>query len=168
MKRNDFLKLLGTGGGSFLLSGFGTKDLMYDLQEIVIYDNYVRGTNFYRKDFLQLKLNIGDPLVLQREKENIHDRFAIEVLAKGKKIGYIPAYENVVMANMMDRGVSLNATISETNKFEKNDHFIKDIVAIKITTKLMVPMQKIIEKDLTQERADNAQDRYRQGGIIYD
>ena len=159
MDRNDFIRLIG-GGASFLLSGFGTKDLLYDLQEITIYDNYVRGTHFYRKDFKKLKLVVGQSLGLQREQNNKYDRFAIAVCTNNLKIGYIPAYENVVLANMMDKGV-IAAIVSELN--DLNEDGYKDVVAVKIAARLMVPVQQLVTNDLTRERADNATDIYRKG-----
>ena len=157
---------MGSGGTSFLLSGFNTNDLLYDLQETTIYDNYVRGTNFYRKDFDKLKPVVGQTLELQRERDNQYDRFAIAVLVDNIKIGYIPAYENVVLANMMDKGIMLTAAVSELNKWEEEDHYIKDALAVKITTRLMVPVHQLTTTDLTQERSDNAADRYRKGPFL--
>src|SRR5690606_17276404 len=106
-------------------------------QEITIYDNYVRGTHFYRKDFKKLKLVVGQSLGLQREQNNKYDRFAIAVCTNNLKIGYIPAYENVVLANMMDKGV-IAAIVSELN--DLNEDGYKDVVAVKIAARLMVPV----------------------------
>lgn len=164
MNRNDFLKIIGTGGASFILSGFGSKDLLYDLQEITIYDNYIRGTNFYLKDFKKLKVVLGQTLELLREQDNQYDSFAIAVLANKVKIGYVPAYENVVLANMMDNGVRLAATVSEINDLGENQ-YAKNIVGVKITTRLLVPMHQPPKNNLSKERADKATDLYRSGNL---
>lgn len=53
MDRSTFIKIMGAGAGSFLFSGLDVKSesLRYDLKKVKIYDNYVRGVNFRKKDF---------------------------------------------------------------------------------------------------------------------
>lgn len=161
MKRDKFLKLIGTGSGSFMLgNSLSTNHLRYNLNEITIYDNYLNGVKHYEKEFLNAKIKLGQKVSLFREKNNIHDKFAIAVILNGTKLGYIPAFENIVMANMMDKGVSLKATVSELNKKEFS-RYRKDALAVKVTTQLMIPIQKIITEDLTEDRANHAPDRYR-------
>ena len=163
MKRNDFLKLVGLGGGSFMINGIGlnSNDLLYQLEEITVYDNYIRGSNFYKNEIELLKMNTNTPIELFREPDNIHDSFAIAVVCQNRKIGYIPAFENIVLANMMDKGVQLNAQISSINP--EGLRYGMDYMAVKITTKLLVKQDHILSKDLTQNRADEAVDLYRKG-----
>ncbi len=163
MKRNDFLKLVGLGGGSFMINGIGlnNNDLLYQLQEITVYDNYIRGSTFYKDEIEILKMNINSLIELKREPDNIHDSFAIAVLCKNNKIGYIPAFENIVLANMIDKGVQLNAQISSINP--EGLRYGMDYMAVKITTKLLVKQDHLLSKDLTQNRADEAIDLYRKG-----
>ncbi len=161
MDRNDFIRLIG-GGASFLLSGFGTKDLLYDLQEITIYDNYVRGVNFHREAYFKVKLAVGHAVALEREVDNPYDRFAIKILVNGLHIGYIAAYENVVMANLLDKGVRLRAVVSQINVVKEGD-YLDQVVAVKVLAQLMVPINDLRLTDLGNDRADHAEDLYRNG-----
>lgn len=52
-------------------------------------------------------------LRLVREPENQADKWAIRVEYGGKKIGYLPADKNELVARLMDGGKSLEATLIE-------------------------------------------------------
>ncbi|MCB9246757.1 MAG: HIRAN domain-containing protein [Flavobacteriales bacterium] len=162
MDRSKFLKILGTSGGTLLLgnSAFPNVKLNYTLEEICIYDNYVRGIEYRKKDFLHLNVTANDPVQLLREKENVHDVFAIKVLIKNTFIGYIPAFENVVLANLMDKGVELKARISAIKPYSGED-YLYDPIAISIHAEMLVPISKINTGDFTQKRADDHVDGYR-------
>lgn len=164
MKRTDFLKLVATSSGGFLLSGTSTigQSLQLQLQKIVIYDNYIRGMRHYKNHFDKLNLKLGQAVELKREPDNIYDAFAIQIIVQDLQIGYISAYENVVLANLMDKGVQLNANISKLNT-KSIDTYMQDVLSIKIETQLMVPIQHLHIQDLTIQPADDIIDAYRQG-----
>lgn len=164
MKRTDFLKILATGSGSVLLSSANLigQDLRFQLQKVVVYDNYIKGMLHYRNNFEQVKLTLKQAVTLEREPENIYDRFAIKVIANNLQIGYISAYENVVLANLMDKGVCLDAEISKIHTKSINK-YMRDVVSIKIQTQLMVPIQHLQAQDLSKQPADDVVDAYRQG-----
>ena len=154
MKRTDFLKLVATSSGSFLLSGasLAGQNLQFQLQKVVIYDNYISGMQHYKNHFDKLNLKLGQTVALKREPDNIYDAFAIKILVQDIQIGYISAYENVVLANLMDKGVVLNANISKLNTKSVNK-YMQDVMSVKIETQLMIPIQP----------ADDIIDAYRQG-----
>ena len=171
MKRDHFLKLIGSGGGALLFGGLANLELniAYTFKKIKIYDNYVKGTNFYKKDFTETPIVLHQTLSLEREPTNIHDNFAIKILCNGKQMGYIPAFENIVLANLLDQGVPLTATVSELQdkpSKDETDTYIMNAIAVQVFAELMVPHSKIISADLTKDRAANAIDAYRQGPII--
>lgn len=57
-------------------------------------------------------LNIGDELSLRRESQNPHDEFAIGVYDRhGRKLGFIPMYQNRTIARIMDQGVTVEASV---------------------------------------------------------
>jgi hypothetical protein len=58
------------------------------------------------------ELRLGDPLELVREPDNPHDRNAVRVDWRGRKLGYVPRAENEALAWAMDRGERLSARIS--------------------------------------------------------
>lgn len=173
MKREDFLKLVGIGGGSLLFGGIAhpQMQLAYTPKKIKVYDNYVKGTQFYKKDFLKLDIAINTQVELKRDLKNPYDQFAIKVMCQEKQIGYIPAYENIVLANLLDQGVSLSASVSEVSRKDKFNHensYLMNVVAIQVFAELMVPATHIQLAELTNDRAANALDIYRQGAQIID
>jgi hypothetical protein len=58
------------------------------------------------------ELKVGDRLDLVREPDNPHDRNAVRVDWRGRKLGYVPRAENAALAWAMDRGERLGARIS--------------------------------------------------------
>lgn len=111
MDRNLFIKLLSAGAGIFMVSGIksSVESIRNDLKKIKIYDNYARGVDFRKWDFFASNLKEGDEIILIREPNNKYDRFAIKIMKDDYFIGYIAAYENIVMAMLMDQGVKLEA-----------------------------------------------------------
>ncbi len=122
---------------------------------IKIYDNYLRGLQYYFYKGISKKIKEGDEVQLFHHAENIHDSFAIEIRYQEQLIGYLPAYENIVVANMLDAGVKLQAFVSKHNL--KEDYFSR--IAVEIYTDLVVSKPKIITK--SPIRADEYNDRYR-------
>lgn len=58
------------------------------------------------------ELKVGDRLDLVREPDNPHDRNAVRVDWRGRKLGYVPRAENEALAWAMDRGERVSARIS--------------------------------------------------------
>lgn len=155
MKRIDFLKSLGVGVSGISLP----KNIFFDLQEVMVYDNYIKGANHYQYKKVKSKIKEGDRLTLKREPENLYDGFAIEVFFENHKLGYITAYENIVLANMMDNQVELSCLVSKHNK--KEDIF--RCIAIRVYSKLVIPTEKFAELLNHSKRADDIDDLYRKG-----
>ena len=152
MKRNEFIKGLGLSA-----LGLGTLSLtkIIDTRQVKIYDNYLRGVfaGDTEKIFEQLSLNLKVSLV--REKENKYDKFAIAVYFKNYKLGYIAAYENIVLANMMDSEVNLNTVISHI----EHNHYDEKIIAVQVFCNLVSPTPLLIKE--LDKRADDEFDQYR-------
>lgn len=53
------------------------------------------------------------PLELVREPKNMHDVDAAAVNSRDEKLGEVPRAENSAIAQMMDRGEALEASISK-------------------------------------------------------
>ena len=89
MDRATFIKVMTAGAGSFLFSGIEAQaeNVRYDLKRIKIYDNYVRGVHFRKNDFLADLPSVNDVLQLEREADNLYDRFAIKVQKDGRFLG---------------------------------------------------------------------------------
>ncbi|MFV0531149.1 MAG: HIRAN domain-containing protein [Flavobacteriales bacterium] len=152
MKREEFLKSFGIGVSGLVLP----KTSFFSTREVKIYDNYVRGLQYY--DFRKIKKSVkeGDDLILKRDVENVHDTFAIEIYHNENKLGYIAAFENIVLANIIDQQVPLTAKIS---KLDLED--IYNAVAIEIYAELVIPSDKLITMISAEQRADDSIDLYR-------
>lgn len=87
----------------------------------------VAGTNYADGiDELLEGLSPGDVLDLTRSPSNNHDSCAIRVrTGSGRKLGYIPAKYNLILANLMDQGYETFATVQ---KVDAPDRYLKIIV----------------------------------------
>ncbi len=153
MKRSDFIKTLGLGASGLILP----KNLL-NRNSIKIYDNFVRGLPHYGYKKVKNNIKEGDNLILKRDIDNIYDSFAIEVFYEDIKLGYIAAYENIVLANMLDSKVELEAKISKNNKNKKE----YERLGIEIFADLISPTTNLIT-ELKNQRADEVIDIYRKG-----
>ena len=154
MKRKDFLTTLGLSSASIILPSNG----FINEQSINIYDNYLSGVQFYDFDEITKKIKEGDELRLLREADNKYDSFAVSIYFDKYKIGYIPAYENIVIANMLDKEISLKVFVS---KLEKENYQGYRSIAVQIFAPLIVPTQKLVDLIETSKRADDHNDEYR-------
>lgn len=153
MNRIDFLKIFGLG-----TTGLIIPNTTWSQKPIKIYDNYIKGLNHYKFEKVKNQLYMGVELFLKRENTNLYDSFAIEVHFGTYKLGYLAAYENIVIANLLEQGVKFNCFVSKLNK---DDAF--QGLAIEIFTHIIIENPKIIETDLLEKRADDAVDIYRKG-----
>lgn len=151
MNRVEFIKTLGLGAGGIILP-----KTLFTQKPVKIYDNYISGHWYYSYNEISSQLKEGLPLSLVREPENVYDSFAVEVYFQDHKIGYLKAYENIAIANMLDAGATLNAEISlhQPNDYNQN------VLAVAIFAELILATPKLIN-ELQNIRADNAPDIYR-------
>ena len=70
------------------------------------------GSQYYAAGESWPQMKVGDALDLVREPGNRHDRHAIRVEWRGRKLGYVPRRENRVVAEAMDRGDRIVARIA--------------------------------------------------------
>ncbi|UUV20211.1 HIRAN domain-containing protein [Paenimyroides aestuarii] len=152
MKRSDFLKSLGLGFGGIILP----QTSFFETKKVKIYDNYIRGLQFYKFTEISKAIKEGDEVFLKRDTENLHDSFAIEVYFQHVKLGYIAAYENIVLANMLDQHIHLAAKVS---KLDLKSSFKQ--IAIMVFADLVVPTDKLIVMMNQELRADDTIDLYR-------
>ena len=158
MNRSDFLKVFGLG-----TTGLIIPNTTWSQKPVKIYDNYIKGLTHYQFDTIRKQLAVGTELQLKRETTNKYDSFAIEVYFNQHKLGYLAAYENIAIANMLEQGVIFIAFVSKiTSKEDK----IFDGLAIEVYTHIVIENKKIIETDLLEKRADDAHDQYRKGFIL--
>ncbi len=151
MDRSDFIKTLGLGSATLILPQWGITS-----RPVRIYDNYLRGLAHYGWKEAKDHLQEGVALRLVREPQNLYDRFAIQVWWQEHPLGYIPAYENIVPANMMDAGVSLHAVVSLCQP----QRSIHECLAVAVFADLIRTEPGLILPE-ANTRADDAPDLYR-------
>jgi len=127
-----------------------------ECRPIKIYDNYVAGLEHYRFRTVQGKIGEGDPLIMKREPLNAHDSFAVELYWQEAKLGYLPAYENIVLAHMLDRGAELHAFASALDLKRP----LSNALAVKVYANLLIPGKVLVEQ-WNKGRADDGVDIYR-------
>jgi len=85
-------------------------------QSTLLLKTPVAGFQYYEGERLWPSLNIGDPLTLVREPANPNDDKAVAIYRQADKLGYIPRSDNAVIANLMDQGRTLAATLSKKTR----------------------------------------------------
>lgn len=155
MKRSNFIKTLGLGATGLVLP---TSSLIKS--KVKIYNNYVKGLQHYHFLEVAYKLKVGDVLQLKRDTKNTYDAFAVAVYFNSYKLGYLPAYENIVIANMLDAKVNLYVQISYFNN-QDNDYKMETL-GIEVFAELISPTTQLIT-ELQNKRASDAEDIYRKG-----
>lgn len=152
MKRSEFIKALGLGASGLVLP----KQLLAK-SPVKIYDNYIRGLPHYGYNNIKNQIVEGDTLILKRDVDNVYDSFAVEVYYANIKLGYLAAYENIVIANMLDAGVELLSKVS----YHDTQQAKYKSLSIEIFADLISPTEQLITK-LSDKRADELIDIYRQ------
>jgi hypothetical protein len=79
---------------------------------LVVQSSPLAGFRYHAAADVWQELRVGDPLELARERDNPHDRNAVSVSWRGRKLGYVPRHENAALAWGLDRGATLAARIS--------------------------------------------------------
>jgi HIRAN domain len=80
--------------------------------KLLVQSSPLAGFRYAEASQVWSELRIGDSLELVREPDNPHDRNAVRVDWRGRKLGYVPRAENEALAWAMDRGERLTARIS--------------------------------------------------------
>jgi hypothetical protein len=81
-------------------------------RRILIQTSPVAGFQYHHGETLWPHLAVGQRLSLVREPGNHYDRRAVALYRRDRKLGYVPQRENVVVAQMLDRGETLRAEIT--------------------------------------------------------
>jgi hypothetical protein len=111
MKRRTFFQGL-FGGIGAIAAG---RALGAERPSVLIQESPLAGFQFYEGDFVWPYLAVDARLELARESENIHDPNAVAVYFRKEQLGYVPRVENSAIAQMLDRGEKLEASISKLN-----------------------------------------------------
>ena len=107
MQRRHFIGLI-----SSLLPGaaIGARSTI-EPSTITIQESPIAGFQYHLGEALWSQLAIGQPLTLSREPDNRYDPRAVRIDWQGHKLGDVPRRENVAVAQMLDRGQRIQASI---------------------------------------------------------
>ena len=81
--------------------------------KILVQSSPLAGFQYHAAGELWPELKVGDALTLIREPDNPHDRNAVRVEWRGRKLGYLPRAENRAVAAEMDGGASVAGRIAQ-------------------------------------------------------
>lgn len=151
MKRSEFLKSFGLGGVGLIIP----KTPLVQ-QPIKIYENYAQGLVHYNFKTVKKQLNIGDELTLIAETNNIYDRYAVAICYQKHKLGYLPAYENITISNLLMQNVKLVAFITQ---LYPEDNY--NGLALEILAEIVVEKSNAIIPPTLTIPANDVEDRYR-------
>ena len=80
---------------------------------VLIQESPLAGFQFHDGEYVWSSLKVGKSLKLVREPDNDHDPDAVAVYFGKSQLGYIPRAENNAIAQMLDRGETLEASITK-------------------------------------------------------
>lgn len=108
MKRRTFFKRLFGGLGAAAAGAA----IAVETRSVLIQESPIAGFQFHQGNAIWPSLSVGAGLKLVREPQNIHDADAVAVYFQNEMLGYVPRGENSAIAQMLDRGESLAASVS--------------------------------------------------------
>lgn len=111
MIRRTFLKSL-FGAAVALPAAGGAANQPAARDPVVLQRSPVAGFQFHEGEAVWNRLGTGDTLDLVREPDNPHDKRAVAVHWRGKKLGYIPGKDNCAAAQLLDRGQPVSGRIT--------------------------------------------------------
>jgi len=83
------------------------------LRHLVIQESLVAGFQYHDGPAVFGRITVGQRIDLVREADNRFDRRAVRLDWQSHTLGYLPRIENTAVAQMLDRGERLTATISD-------------------------------------------------------
>ena len=108
MKRRTFFRRL---FGSLGAAATGAA-IVTEMRSVLIQESPIAGFQFHRGDAMWPSLVVGQELKLVRESSNTHDPDAVAIYFQEEQLGYVPRGDSRAIAQMLDRGESLEARIS--------------------------------------------------------
>jgi len=131
MKRRNFLKSLIVIPAGLLAPWMLRKQVSDEKKEITLLNTNVAGFQYYQGDNVWERLDRGMPLKVCREPSNPYDYDAVALFYGRDKLGYIPRSDNTAIAQLMDRGMSVKASI--TGLTRSDDPWERMRIAVSMT-----------------------------------
>jgi hypothetical protein len=87
----------------------------HEQQKVLINKFTVAGFQYYKGPKIIGSVRPGDTLELAAEPQNRHDEFAVQILYREKKIGYVPRSDNRHISRLLQEKVRLECTVAEAH-----------------------------------------------------
>jgi len=149
MKQSDLLNKLGLGAAGVVMPNGLAR---VKNEPVRVYNGFLHSIMHYGYVDLKDKLNTGDVLTLERDYDNPYDFFAVGVYWKGVKLGYLPTTENVVIANLLDSGISMHAYIGKIDQQANPQHALSVVVFTDVVVALPSVSSKFAPPQRTEMR----------------
>lgn len=82
---------------------------------LLLQQSPIAGFQYYDGEQLWDQFQLNQPLTLQREADNPHDKRAVAIYWRHQKLGYIPRRDNTAISQLIDRGQTLQVSIQQLN-----------------------------------------------------
>jgi hypothetical protein len=149
MKQSELLNKLGLGASGVVLPS-GLSRVKHE--PVRVYNGFLQSIMHYGYTDLKNHLGTGDVLTMQRDLDNAYDFFAVGVYWKGVKLGYLSSPENIVIANLLDSGISMPVYIGKIDLQANPEHAISIAVFTDLVVALPAVSSKFIPKQTTEMR----------------
>ncbi len=145
MNQSELLNKLGLGASGVVLPNGLAR---VKNEPVRVYNGFLQSIMHYGFVDLKDRIRNGDILGMERDRDNAYDPFAVCVTWKGVKLGYLPSTENIVIANLLDSGVSMNCYISKVDLEASPQHAL----AVVIFTDIVVALPSVSSKFVTPKK----------------
>jgi hypothetical protein len=79
----------------------------------ILNNGFITGFQHHGGPAVLHELEVGTPLTLVREPENIYDKYAVRIEFRGRHIGFIPREQNRTVSELLQQGAPLECSITE-------------------------------------------------------
>ena len=149
MKQSELMNKLGLGAAGVVMPNGLAR---VKNEPVRVYNGFLHSIMHYGYVDLKDQLCSGDALALVRDNENPYDFFAVGVYWKGVKLGYLPTTENIVIANLLDSGISMHAYIGKVDLQANPQHALSVVIFTDIVVALPSVSSKFVPKQRTEMR----------------
>jgi len=132
MIRREIIKLIGLGGAWLLTDRKALGRTLEKPSQIELLRSFVAGYQYHQGATVENELLPETPLLLRREPENRYDDQAIAIYYGEVRIGYIPRYENPVLARLLDGGVELQAKVATVDLKAPTWERVEVVVSVEV------------------------------------
>ncbi|MFT7590239.1 MAG: hypothetical protein ACI9UJ_000148 [bacterium] len=149
MKQSELMNRLGLGAAGVVLP---TGLARVKNEPVRVYNGFLQSIMHYGFVDLKERFKTGDALSMERDFDNAYDVYAVGVYWKGVKIGYLASTENIVIANLLDSGISMQVYIGKVDLQANPQHALSVVIFTDVVIALPAVSSKFSPKPPTEMR----------------